>query len=106
MRQALSRRLLGKQHARFKGTGGVSQTSQVRDLVPGFFDTLTGTMDVARFRDRTPAPCHLLDGVPDDWVVRRDCAGRVMAVRGTVVAGFIRGEQFYTREQAAGLLLD
>jgi hypothetical protein len=47
---------------------------------------------------------HLLDGLPDDLVVHRTAEGRVTAVKHTLVSGFLRAEQFYTREQAAQFL--
>jgi hypothetical protein len=43
----------------------------------------------------------MLDGLPTEWVVKRDPAGRVTAVKGSVVAGFLLGGRFYTREEAA-----
>ena len=44
---------------------------------------------------------HLLDGLPEEWVVQRDTTGRVSAIKDTVIAGFLRNGLFYTREQAA-----
>jgi hypothetical protein len=48
---------------------------------------------------------HLLDGLPDEWVVERDAAGRVRAIKDSVIAGFVRDGRFYTREQAAAAAL-
>ena len=58
---------------------------------------------VSRFANGAPAPVHVLDGLPDAWVSHRDAQGRVVRARCSVIAGFLLGEQFYTREQAAGL---
>lgn len=44
---------------------------------------------------------HLLDGLPDEVVLARDVGGRITAVRRDIVAGFVRAEAFYTREEAA-----
>ena len=44
---------------------------------------------------------HLLEGLPAAVVTARDAAGRATALKSTVLAGFLRAEQFYTREQAA-----
>jgi hypothetical protein len=38
-------------------------------------------------------------------VVQRDAAGRVSAIKDTVIAGFVRNGLFYTREQAAAATL-
>jgi len=65
----------------------------------------TGQSEFSRFADGQPAPMHLLDGLPDLWVVKRDAQGRVSALEDTVIAGFIRGGHFYTREQAAAIAL-
>jgi hypothetical protein len=68
---------------------------------PAFFDTETGCMELSCFADGKPAPMHLLDGLPEAWIVERDACGRVVAVKHTVVAGFARDGIFYTRAQAA-----
>jgi hypothetical protein len=60
-------------------------------------------MAISCFADGRPAPIHLLDGLPADWVTVRGAGGRVLAVKASVVAGFIRGGRFYTRAQAASL---
>lgn len=51
--------------------------------------------------DGRPAPMHLLEGLPPAVVTARDATGRVIALKSTVLAGFVRAERFYTREQAA-----
>jgi hypothetical protein len=43
----------------------------------------------------------VLDGLPEEWIIERDPSGRVVAVKASVVAGFIYHDRFYTREQAA-----
>jgi len=85
----------------FQRTGGVSPENRSWDFCPAFYDTRSQRAEVARFRDGTPAPCHLLDGVPNDWVTERDRSGRVVAVRPSIIAGFLRDGRFYTREEAA-----
>ena len=72
---------------------------------PAFYDRATDHAALARFADGRPAPMHLLDGLPDEWVVERDAAGRVRAIKESVIAGFIRNGWFYTREQAAAAAL-
>lgn len=103
MARALSARALNSENRAFAGTTGVSQGCRVLGFVPGFLDRTTGTMYVSCFRDGTPAPIHLLDGLPDHLVVERTPLGRVTAVCECVVAGFIRDGIFYTREQVACL---
>jgi hypothetical protein len=89
------------QNRRFKGSGGVSQENRGGGFLPAFADTATGATYPSRFADGRPAPIHLLDGLPDEWVVARSANGRVTAVKDSVVAGFLRAGRFYTRAQAA-----
>lgn len=85
----------------FGTTGGISQNNREEGFLSAFQDTETGRVYRSCFADGNPAPIHLLDGLPDGIVVRRSSDGRVTAVKPTVVAGFIRANCFYTREQAA-----
>lgn len=97
-------RLCEENHA-FRGTQAISTENRDRGFVPAFYDTDSGVVQRARFADGAPAPMHLLDGLPDTWVQERLPSGRVMAVKPSVVAGFLRQGRFYTREQAACALL-
>ena len=56
---------------------------------------------ISRFVNGTTAPLHILEGLPEAWVVARDASGQVTAVKDSVIAGFLRQGKFYTREQAA-----
>ncbi len=97
----LTARTLRQQNRCFRGTGGVSAENQALGFAPAFLDTITHQIYRACFADGRPAPMHLLEGLPPAVVAARDAAGRVTALKPTVLAGFVREEQFYTREQAA-----
>lgn len=99
--RGLSRRVLQDENRRFRGTGGVSAESRPLGFRPAFRDLSTGDVYPARFADGSPAPCHVLDGLPPQLVRCRDAMGRVTKVVTTVVAGFVLADRFYTREQAA-----
>jgi hypothetical protein len=88
----------------FDGTRGVSANNREQGFLPAFLDTSTGRVFLSRFTSGEPAPVHLLDGLPNEVVLFRSLAGRITAVKSTVMAGFIRGERFYTREEAAQAL--
>ncbi|HAO31872.1 MAG TPA: hypothetical protein PLP22_06480 [Candidatus Competibacter sp.] len=92
---------LRKENLTFAGTGGVSQGNRSSGFLPAFYDTESGSVQVARFSNGSPAPMHLLDGLPDEWVKRQHASGRVVSVKDSVIAGFLRRGRFYTREQAA-----
>ncbi len=99
-RGVLSERLLRLENCTFCGTGGVSRNNRDAGFAPGYLDTHTGMVALSCFPDGRPAPVHLLDGVPEEWVARRAPDGRVAAVRAGVIAGFVRNGRFYTREEA------
>jgi hypothetical protein len=83
------------------GTGGRSPGNRDLGFRPAFLDCDTQAIYPSRFADGRPAPCHLLDGLPDAVVVDRAVSGRVVAVKASVIAGFVRGGLFFTRTQAA-----
>lgn len=83
------------------GGGGVSENNRDQGFRAAFRDDASGTVVLARFRNGAPAPMHLLDGLPEDWILERDDTGRVTAVKPTVVAGFVRWGRFFTRDEAA-----
>jgi len=93
--------LLDHENQRFGGTGGVSSHNRKAGFRPAFLDRATGRIFPSRFANGTLAPLHLLDGLPEELVLQRDAKGTIIAVKETVFAGFVRGTQFYTREEAA-----
>ena len=104
MNKLLTTETLRKQNLAFVGTGGVSEENRASGFRPAFHDLASGSTALARFADGNPAPMHLLDGLPEEWVVKRDATGRISAIKDTVIAGFVRNGLFYTREQAAAAL--
>lgn len=75
-------------------------------FLPAFRDLDTGETHLSTNTDGSLAPVHLLDGIPDAWVLERDLHGRVIALRESVIAGYLRGERFFTHRQVQGELLD
>lgn len=105
MNNLLTSETLRRQNLAFAGTAGVSEQNRSSGFRPAFYDAASGRVELARFANGLPAPMHLLDGLPDSWVAQRDRTGRVTALKASVVAGFVRGDLFYTREQAAAAAL-
>lgn len=97
--------LLQEQARTFWGTGGTSDQAKTVGFLPGFIDKETGRTYRACFANGMPAPMHVLDGLPSEVVTARDANGRAIAVKCTVVAGFLRMGQFFTRAQAAQLVM-
>lgn len=98
---AIGAEALAAQNHRFRGTGGVSRENRSHGFAPAFRDARTGALYPSRFANGTPAPMHVLDGLPDCVVVRRNPSGQVVQVEHSMVAGFIRDGRFYTREDAS-----
>lgn len=94
---------LRKQNARFEGTRGVSRNNAALGFVPAFQDRLSGEAHRSCFANGAPAPLHLLGGLPTEWVATRDGDGQPCALRPGIVAGFLLGDRFYTRAEAARL---
>jgi hypothetical protein len=101
MHTLMTRRRIRDENRAFRGTCGISQNNHSAGFLPAFCDLETGRTQLSRCAGGTPAPIHLLCGLPDEWVVARDAAGGVAAVKASVVAGFLRDGRFYTREEAA-----
>jgi hypothetical protein len=101
MERLLTKAVLGKENLVFSRSPGISQANRGNGFRPAFIDTETGRVELSRFADGRQAPMHLLDGLPEDWVIARNKLDGITAVKATVVAGFVRDGRFYTRQQAA-----
>ena len=100
MRGVLTDMALRRENQRYADTPGVSQHNADLGFRPGYLNRASGECVLSRFCDGTPAPIHVLDGLPESWVRARDASGHVVAVAAEVVSGFVRGDRFYTREEA------
>lgn len=100
----LTLRRLKDHSRRYAGTGGRSEENHSTGFRPAFLDVDTAKVYESRFADGRPAPVHLLDGLPDEVVVERASSGRVVAVKASMIAGFVRAARFYSREEAAAAL--
>lgn len=101
MRSALTTLALSHENQLYAETRGISQSNRAAGWRPGYLNLTTGECELSRFSDGRPAPIHVLEGLPEDWVQSRDAEGRVIAAEPEIVSGFIRGGRFFTRDQAA-----
>ena len=99
----LNRRRLRQQNREFANTGGVSSGNRAQGFVPAFCDIDSGRCVRSCYADGTPAPVHVLDGLPARWIKARDTQGRVVALITSIVPGFLCDGRFYTREEAASV---
>jgi len=96
---------LKRENLAFFGTPGVSQGNSDYGFIPAFCDSVTGRVEISRLPNGLPAPIHMIEGLPQSWIVRRDATAKPTAIKHSVVAGFVRGGCFYTRAQAAEMVL-
>ena len=101
MTDALCQSQLEQENASFAGTSGVSELACSKRFVPAFQDSETGRVEVSRFANGSEAPVHVLEGLPAEWATALDAEGRPSELKASIVSGFIRGDEFFTREQAA-----
>jgi hypothetical protein len=101
MRGALTELVLSHENELYAQTRGVSQANREFGWRPGYLNQATGEVELSRFADGRPAPIHILDGLPEHWVLERDADGHVVAAEPEIVSGFLRDGRFFTREQAA-----
>lgn len=95
---------LVEENRQYAGSGGVSANNAGAEFIPAFKDSLTGRTERSRFRDGRPAPFHLIDGLPDDWLAVQEDSGSAFGVKETIVCGFLRLGRFYTRKEAADFM--
>jgi len=105
MEQTLTRTSLALENIRYRGTGGVSENNRQLSFQPAFIDRATRKVYLSRFPDGRLAPCHLLDGLPPEVVLGRSERGSVTSIKPSVVSGFVRDGHFYTRDEAAAVLV-
>ncbi|MCO6441518.1 MAG: hypothetical protein J5I81_10610 [Nitrococcus mobilis] len=89
---------------RYQGTKAVSEGNCSDGCRPAFLDSDTNIVYPSCRADGRLAAVHCLEGLPDELVVSRDAAGRVMEAKPGLIAGFLYGGRFYSREEALRLL--
>ena len=97
---------LAAENRRYATTAGVSERNRHAGFIPAYRDAHSGRVVASCYADGRPAPIHILEGLPADWVIERDDAGRTQRVRDSIVAGFVLDSRFFTREEAKSWLQD
>ena len=88
---------LQDERERYRDTGGASEHNGHFGFVPAFYDLVEERLYLSTYRDGRPAAVHVLEGLPERLRQRNH-------YQRDLVVGFLRGNKFYTREQAAGLI--
>lgn len=100
-KRVMDEQTLRQENTQHLGTGGRSEENAGLGFRPAFYDFATQKIYPSLFADGRPAPCHLLDGLPDELIVDRTASGRATSVKATVISGFLRNGYFFTRTAAA-----
>ena len=100
MSPALTQITLRRESAPYAGTCGDSGTACRNRFQPAFRDA-DGRVELARLADGRPAPMHLIATLPAVWANLFDASGNIIQLKAGIVAGFVRDDRFYTREEAA-----
>ena len=95
---------LARENLEFSGTGGISKENRSFGFIPAFQDLETGQIYISCDEQGNQATIHRLDGLPDELIKERDLNGKIIAVKSSVIPGFVKDGVFYTREQAAELI--
>ena len=101
MTQPMSSATLRHENRHYRNTAGVSAGNRHLGFLPAFCDLETGRTELSRFASGMPAPLHLLDGLPQEWIQEQAPGGNLVALKTSVIAGFLRDGCFYTRDEAA-----
>ncbi len=75
-------------------------------FLPAFQDTSTGETHLPLDADGSVASTHALCGLPDDWVLARNQHGQPVALKASIIAGYMRSGRFYTPEELANISFD
>ena len=80
VKRLMNEEVLRQENAAHHGTGGRSEENVSLGFRPAFYDFATQRIYPSRFADGRLAPCHLLDGLPDEVIADRTASGRVTSV--------------------------
>lgn len=95
---------LKQQSDHFKGTAGSSEKTYCLGFRPAFLDSESNEIHLCRFADGRLANLHVLDGLPENVIIRRDTHGKPAAIKASLVSGFEKDGMFFTREECMKLL--
>lgn len=92
---------LVEENREFADTSGISQNNSAAGFVPAFKNSESGEVEISRFCDGRLAPFHMIDGLPEHWIAEWDHQGRAIEIKSSVISGFVRLGEFFTRQEAA-----
>jgi len=95
----ISSTALEKQESTYRKISGMNMSDLCVGFIPAFRDIETQETHLSMTQEGCISPIHLIEGLPLDWVTEWDVAGHAKTLKRSVIAGFFRGDEFYTLEQ-------
>lgn len=89
---------LDSENIQYANSGGVSQNNAAENFVPAFKNANTGEIALSKYFNGKPAPLHLIDGLPDSWLIKD---GKQKDLQEFIISGFVRFGRFFDRQEAA-----
>jgi len=84
----------------------LDSSALISGFLPAFRHLETGETRLCQLENGRISKFHLLDSLPDDWILERDAGGRPVTLVSQVEPGFLRGIQFWTLQNLANPRLD
>ena len=95
----ISSTALEKQESTYRKISGMNMSDLCVGFIPAFRDMDTHETHLSVTQEGNISPIHLIEGLPLEWVTEWDIAGHAKTLKRSVIAGFFRGDQFFTLEQ-------
>lgn len=97
---------LEKQQKTYQKISGTNISDLCVGFIPAFRDLSTNETHLSITPEGRVSPIHLIDGLPLDWVTEWDLEGYPKSLKSGIIAGFFRGENFFTLEELEHMRLD
>ena len=95
----ISSTALEKQQRTYQKISGMNISDLCVGFIPAFRDMTTNETHLSVTAEGAVSPIHLIDSLPLEWVTEWDVEGYAKTLKRSVIAGFFRGEEFFTLEQ-------
>ena len=102
----ISSTALQKQKTTYQKLSGVDISDLCVGFLPAFRDLRTDETHLSITAEGEVSPIHLIESLPIDWVTEWDDKGRAVTLSPTIIAGFFRGEQFFTLQELENIIWD
>lgn len=103
---SMSQSQVEQQQSVYEKSGGAVFRDASFGFMPAFLDLKTCETHLSAYKNGQPAVIHILDGLPGHWISEWGTDGRAVALKSSVIAGFMRSSRFYTFNEIMHQLRD